>query len=306
MTCFSGIWVPLVTPFRDGNIDRPAFQALAREIANAGVAGLVICGSTGEAAALSEPEQLMLLDAAIESVPGFPVVMGLAGNNLIAMRAMLEQIQRRDIAGILVPPPYFIRPSQAGVVEYFHALANAATVPVILYNIPYRTGITLDLDTLRTIAMHERIVAIKDCCGDPAITMSLIADANLDVLAGEDAQIFSTLCLGAKGAIAASAHIRPDLFVRLVHLVEAGELEQARVLFFRLLPLMRTLFEEPNPGPLKAALSIQGIIRDGLRPPMQPASDKIKIRLAGELSRLTDLIVISTPASSTERCLAAL
>jgi 4-hydroxy-tetrahydrodipicolinate synthase len=161
----------------------------------------------------------------LESASDCAIVMGLAGNNMQQdLLARMDRFQRLPIAGLLTPPPYYIRPSQAGLLDYFHAIADAASVPLILYNIPYRTGIELELETIRTLAQHERIVAIKDCGGNPAATMNLIADARLDVLAGEDHQILSTLCLGGTGAIAAAAHIRPDLFVRVAQQVKSGQL----------------------------------------------------------------------------------
>lgn len=288
MTRFTGIWVALVTPFRDGEIDFPALQALARMLAASGVAGLVVCGSTGEAASLSDKEQLAVLDAVLQAVPDCPVIMGLAGNNMDDVLERQQQMQGRPIAGLLVTPPYYIRPSQAGLIDYFERLANTASVPLILYNIPYRTGVNIDLQTIRTLAQHEKIVAIKDCGGDAAVTMQLISDGKLDVLAGEDQQILSTLCLGGAGAITAAAHIRPDLYVRIVQLVRAERIGEARQLFYRLLPLIQLLFAEPNPALVKAALAMKGWIRDGLRPPMQAATPALRDRLACELKKIDE------------------
>lgn len=286
MTGFTGIWVPLVTPFLDGAIDLPALKQLARRIADGGVSGLVVCGSTGEAAALSEDEQLAALDAVLEAVPECRIVMGLSDNNIASLLHRLKQIQQRPVAGLLVPPPYYIRPSQAGLVEYFNTVADAATVPVILYNIPYRTGVALELETIRTIARHPHVVALKDCGGDATATMQLINEAQLQVLAGEDAQIFSTLCLGGAGAITAAAHIRPDLFVAFARLIQAGELDDARKIFYRLLPMIRLVFEEPNPAPLKAAMAMIGWMQAELRAPMQAASATMRERLTPVLKRL--------------------
>lgn len=286
MTRFTGIWVPLVTPFHNGEIDFAALAATARKLSGAGISGLVTCATTGEAAALSEDEQLAVLDAVLEAVPGQPVVMGLCDNNMASLLARLRRIQERPVAGLLVTPPYYIRPSQAGLIEYFNALADAASVPIIIYNIPYRTGVAMELETLRAIAQHERIVAIKDCGGSLALTMQLIADGDLDVLAGEDQQILSTLCLGGSGAIAASAHIRPDLFAQLPHLVNESRLGEAREIFYRLLPLIHRAFEEPNPAVVKAALAQMGQMRDELRAPMQAASAQTREALSKELERL--------------------
>jgi 4-hydroxy-tetrahydrodipicolinate synthase len=286
MTSFTGIWVPLVTPFHNGEIDFPALHALARRIADAGVTGLVACATTGEAASLGDEEQLAVLDAILKAVPGCPIVMGLAGNNLAHLLERQKQIQRRPIAGLQVPPPYYIRPSQAGVAEFFRTIANAATVPVILYDIPYRTGVAIERPTFELLAQHPKIAAVKDCGGSQKSTMALIAEAELDVLAGDDQQILATLCLGGTGAISAAAHIRPDWYVRIAQLVKAGDLDQARALFYRLLPLIELLFEEPNPGPLKAALSMMGEMRNEVRTPMQPASTALMERLTPLLKQL--------------------
>lgn len=286
MTSFTGIWVPLVTPFRNGNIDFPALQKTAQHLLASGISGLVACGTTGEAAALTEDQQLAVLDALIEAAPAHPVIMGLSDNNLPSLLSRLDRIQQRRIAGLLVPPPYYIRPSQAGLVDFFRRVADAATVPVVIYNIPYRTGIAMELETLRAIAQHERVTAIKDCGGNLASTMQLIADGNLAVMAGEDQQILSMLCLGGSGAIAAAAHVRPDLFALLPALVQTGQLTQARAIFYRLLPLIQKLFDEPNPGPLKAALAMMGHMQNELLPPMQSMSAAGAEALRIELLRL--------------------
>jgi 4-hydroxy-tetrahydrodipicolinate synthase len=286
MTSFTGIWVPLVTPFHNGEIDFPALHALARRIADAGVTGLVACATTGEAASLGDEEQLAVLDAILKAVPGCPIVMGLAGNNLAHLLERQKQIQHRPIAGLQVPPPYYIRPSQAGVTEFFRTIANAAAVPVILYDIPYRTGVAIERPTFELLAQHPKIAAVKDCGGSQKSTMALIAETELDVLAGDDQQILATLCLGGTGAISAAAHIRPDWYVRIAQLVKAGDLDQARALFYRLLPLIELLFEEPNPGPLKAALSMMGEMRNEVRTPMQPASAALTERLTPLLKQL--------------------
>ncbi|MBI1890919.1 MAG: 4-hydroxy-tetrahydrodipicolinate synthase [Burkholderiales bacterium] len=286
MMRFTGIWVALVTPFRHQEIDFPALQSLARRMADAGVAGLVVCGSTGEAAALSDGEQLAVLDAVIEAVPHCPIVMGLSGTHMPAVLALLRQIEARRIAGLLVPAPAYIRPSQEGLIAYFTQLANASGAPIILYNIPYRTGVHMSLDTIRTLTQHERIAAIKDCGGDAHLTMQLIRDGKLDVLSGEDHQIFSTLCLGGSGAITASAHIRPELFVHLTRLLELGQLHEARELFLQLLPMIRVLFDEPNPAGVKAVLSGLGLIANELRFPMQTASSALQDKLLAVLETL--------------------
>jgi 4-hydroxy-tetrahydrodipicolinate synthase len=138
----------------------------------------------------------------------------------------------------------------------------------------------MQLDTIRTLAQHPRIAAVKDCGGDQQLTMQLIRDGELAVLAGEDPQIFSTLCLGGAGAIAASAHIRPDLFVKMYHAVRENRLDEARKIFYWLLPVIDLLFDEPNPAPVKALLARFGWMSEELRLPMQAASARLTQQLA--------------------------
>lgn len=286
MASFSGIWVALVTPFKDNSVDLPALKKLARHLIASGVAGLVVCGTTGEASALSKEEQLTVLDAVLNVVPAHQVVMGLAGNNLVNTLQMQQAIQQRDIAGVLIPAPYYIRPSQTGLIEYFTRLADASRIPVIVYNVPYRTGVTCDLETLRQIVRHPQVKAIKDCGGNPDTTMALINDGEIDVLTGEDNLILATLCLGGSGTICASAHIYPERFVELVKQVAQGELAAARSNFYALLPMIQQMFSFPSPAPVKAALALQGFIHNELRSPMQAAPQVLQQQIANTLQRL--------------------
>lgn len=288
MSTFRGIWVALATPLRAGEIDFAALRGLVGRLLEDGVAGFVVCGTTGEAAALSHEEQLAVLDAVLQWVPPQQVIMGLAGNNLRELLAFQREIQRRPVAGLLVPAPYYIRPSQQGLEAFFQTVADAASVPLVLYDIPYRTGVRIERETLRRIVRHPRIAAVKDCSGDFETTLALITDGDVEVLAGEDLQIFANLCLGGAGAISASAHVRADLYVRMQRQAEAGDLAGARGTFLRLLPWMQAAFAEPNPAPLKAALALQGLIADELREPMQPCSAGTVERLRGVLAALAD------------------
>lgn len=286
MSSFQGIWVPIVTPFHNGAIDFDGLRRLVSHLLEKGVDGIVVCGTTGEAAALGKHEQLAVLDAVLERVPPERVVMGLAGNNLAELLQFQGEILKRSLAGLLVPPPYYIRPSQAGLEAFFNTVADASSVPVILYDIPYRTGIAFEQTTLLRIVAHERIVAIKDCGGNPANTFALLSSGQVDVLCGEDNQIFGALCLGAKGAIAASAHVHPELFVTLYQQIRDNRLAAGRTTFFQLLPLIHSLFIEPNPAPVKTALALEGLIHDELRAPMQCSSEATAVRLKEVLAVL--------------------
>lgn len=283
---FSGLWIPLVTPFRDAAVDHGALAGLVKHYAAAGVRGFVACGSTGEAAALDKAEQLAVLDTVLQAAGTLPVAMGLSGYHLGQTTAWVRELCARPIAALLVPAPHYIRPAQAGLLQWFTTLADAANKPLIVYDIPYRTGVTISTETLLTLASHPTIQAIKDCGGDARKTQALVTDGRLQVLAGEDAQIFSTLALGGIGAIAASAHLCTAQFVAMVAHLREGQLTQARSLWQALAPMVEAVFAEPNPALIKAALARQGLIQDGLRLPMMAGSKKAVQHLSTLLDKL--------------------
>ncbi|QBK06616.1 4-hydroxy-tetrahydrodipicolinate synthase [Hylemonella gracilis] len=276
---YAGLWIPLVTPFRDGALDLPALGQLIDHLRRQGVRGFVACGSTGEAAALDADEQLAVLDAVLEAAQGLPVIMGVSGYHLPKLRNWVRQLASRPLVGLLTPAPLYVRPAQAGLLDWFHALADSSTAPLIVYDIPYRTGAHIGTDTLLTLAAHPNIQAIKDCGGDAGKTLALIADGRLDVLAGEDLQLYATLAQGGVGGITASAHLRTACFAALINQIAQGRLDEARAEWLRLVPLIQTLFAQPNPGPLKAVLAGQGYLREELRAPMTSVTPALRERL---------------------------
>lgn len=287
---FQGIWVPLVTPFRNGEVDLDCAARLALDLAGSGIHGLVVCGTTGEAATLSEREQDALLAAVLQAVgPNFPVVMGIGGSDT---RAVVEKVQRYNdhpLAGLLISAPSYVRPSQHGIVQHFQAISAATDHSIIVYNIPARTGVNIAPATVAELAQDSRFVAIKEACGDLNQIAALLLTTRLDVLSGDDALLLPTLCLGGQGAISAAAHIRPDLYVQLYELVKSGHVGTARELFKAMLPMIRLLFSESNPGPVKAALALQGKIENTLRLPLTSMSSSGQERLAQALQRMMEI-----------------
>ncbi|WP_260955694.1 4-hydroxy-tetrahydrodipicolinate synthase [Pseudomonas citri] len=286
MSNFRGIWIALVTPFRSGRVDFEALDGLVKKLLAEGVRGLVVCGTTGEAAAMSKDEQLKVLDVVLEVAQPDQVIMGLAGNNLQETLDFQQKIQARDIAGVLVPAPYYIRPSQSGIESFFRTIADASSVPVVLYDIPYRTGVRIERETIRRIVRHPNIAAVKDCGGDIETTMALINDAHTEVLTGEDIHLFNNLALGGAGAISASAHVRADLYLQLMKDMDNSNVAAGRATFYKLLPWIQMAFTEPNPAVVKAALSVQGLIANELREPMQPCTKTTLERLRVVLDSL--------------------
>jgi 4-hydroxy-tetrahydrodipicolinate synthase len=295
-TDFSGLWVPLITPFVGQAVDHEALGRLVKQLVDAGVSGLVVCGSTGEAAALTAEEQLAVLRTVARHAPACPLVMGVGGSNQPSTLSWLRtvnagaELDLPRLHGVLVSAPGYIRPSQAGLRQWFTALADASSAPLVLYDIPYRTGATLERDTLLALADHPNIQAIKDCGGDAAKTMALLRDGRLQVLAGEDLQVFSTLALGGAGAIAASAHVHPQHWVALVAALRADDVASARRLWHPLVPLVEALFSEPNPAPVKAWLARQRLVGNALRPPMTPMSLAGQERLLTLAAQTADVI----------------
>jgi 4-hydroxy-tetrahydrodipicolinate synthase len=282
----SGLWIPIITPFKGGLIDHDALAALVERLAGDGVSGFVVCATTGEAPLLDDDERGAVLATVLRHTT-LPVTMGAAGNTAQqALGRMRQACEHGRPTAFLVPAPAYLRPSQAALRTFFTTIADAAPAPLIVYDIPGRTGVRLELDTLLALAAHPRIVGLKDCGGRVEQTEALIADGRLQVLGGNDNEWFSTRCLGGAGAIAASAHIRTDLFVALDRALAAGDLARARGLWHRLAPLTRALFDEPSPAPVKALLAAAGECANELRLPLQPASPALQDRLATLLAGL--------------------
>ncbi|TJZ73560.1 4-hydroxy-tetrahydrodipicolinate synthase [Chitiniphilus eburneus] len=296
---FEGIWIPMVTPFRDGALDLPAAARLASHLAQRGIAGLVLCGTTGEASALSLAEQRALYRAVRQAVgKAVPLVMGVSGS---ATGHVVEQAAIWDeegADGLLVAAPYYVRPSQAGIQRHFEAVAAATALPIVLYNIPYRTGVNIDVATVCALARNPQFAAIKESGGGSLAQLGeLLARTPLKVLCGEDALIYPAACMGAHGAIAAAAHLHPEHYVWLLEAVRAGRLERARGIARQLQPLIGAVFAEPNPAPLKAALSQAGWIADELRLPMLPAGPACRAALNNALRDMGEPEVAGAMAS---------
>ncbi len=286
---FEGIFVPNVTPFKDGEIDVGSLQRLVDYLVDAGVTGIIPCGTTGESATLSHEEHIRVIRLVAERVAGrVPVIAGIGTNDTRESIKLLEQAEEIDLQGYLVVCPYYNRPSQEGIIAHFRAVSEMTDRPILLYNIPVRTGRNIDVATVVELSRIPNIVGIKDASADINQTMSILArTSNFAVLAGEDHLLFSICCLGGDGGIMASGHVLPGKFLELYRAVRDGDLEEARRLHFHLLPLVRVMFKEPNPAPAKAAMKLMGIIdSDELRLPLLSVSPACREDIAGVLHGL--------------------
>lgn len=287
---FDGIWIPVVTPFMApadrGRVDHPALARLVRHLAAQGVAGFAACGSTGEAAMLDADEQDAVLATVLDAAQGLPVLMGLAGTRPESVADRARQLAgSHALAGFLLTAPAYVKPSQAGIVDYFRRVADTSPRPLVAYDIPARTGVRIETATLLQLAAHPNIAAVKDCSGERDKAAAVLADGRLALLAGNDDELFDQLARGAVGGITASAHVATAQYVALHRLLHEQRLREARAHWQRLAPLTQALFTEPNPAPLKALLARQGWLQPELRAPMQAATAATAQRVADTLER---------------------
>ncbi|MFJ3055218.1 4-hydroxy-tetrahydrodipicolinate synthase [Herbaspirillum sp. NPDC087042] len=278
-TGFTGVWIPIITPFDGEHIDHTALAKLARHLAAQGIAGLVVGATTGEGILLEPAEQEALLATLRSAVPGLPLVLGLSTASTRDAVQRARALARLQPQGLLVTPPLYVRPSQEGIRRHIEEVVQAADLPVLVYNIPYRTGCQVELETLQQLARDPRVAGLKECGGNHERMQRLVAETPLSILSGDDSQNFMALCLGAHGVIAASAHVMPHWHVRMQALIRDGQLAQARRIADALQPVVRDLFAEPSPAGLKALLAEDGWCTSELRLPFLPASANLQARL---------------------------
>ncbi|MFJ1301121.1 dihydrodipicolinate synthase family protein [Pseudomonadota bacterium AL_CKDN230030165-1A_HGKHYDSX7] len=281
---FDGIWLPMITPMRQGRVDLLAAQSLARYYRDAGLAGLVLFGSTGEGNLLSLPEKVEMVEAIRADPHALPLVFGAGGVDTRGVAAMMRRLDKLEPVAWLIPAPYYLCPSQAGLLWHYRQLAWATRKPVILYNVPRRTGSALTVESVEALAQLPEITAIKEC--DPTALAVLQGRRPLPVLCGEDLSLLDHLLAGGRGAIPACAHVLPERYVALFELVRTGAIAQARECFEALRPLIRLLYNEPNPVGIKKALALQGLVCDELRAPLMTGSAELAERLRRTLQGL--------------------
>jgi len=281
---FTGIWLPMITPMRKGEVDTDAAVQLAAHYQRAGLSGLVLFGSTGEGNLLSTAEKIAMVQAIQASGATLPIVLGAGGIDTRKICDDIRRLDRLDPAAYLVPPPYYLRPSADGIAWHYHQVARATSRPVILYNVPKRTGVAMGIDTMEALACNRQFAAVKEC--DPAMLDTLVRRNAISTLCGEDDAFVDHALRGGLGAIPVVAHLYPARMVEVMRLAHAGHADAARTLFDPLRPLIRLLFEEPSPAPVKRVLAMQGRIADELRMPMTPASSALAARLERALLRI--------------------
>jgi 4-hydroxy-tetrahydrodipicolinate synthase len=272
---FEGVFTALVTPFRAGEIDEPALRELVELQIAAGVDGVAPCGSTGEAATLSHAEHGRVVQIVVEAARRrVRVLAGTGSNNTRESIELTRHAKQVGADGALLISPYYNRPTQEGIVAHYEAIARDTAFPLVVYNVPARTASNILPATLARLADVEHVVGVKESCGDVAQISEVVAlcPESFCVLSGDDALTLPVLAVGGRGVISTASNVAPRAMVELVRAFRAGDLTLALQHHQRLLPLIKALFCETNPIPVKAALALQGRIRDEIRLPLTKLS----------------------------------
>jgi 4-hydroxy-tetrahydrodipicolinate synthase len=270
---FSGTFTALVTPFRNGEVDVEALEDMVEFQIEHGVSGLVPCGTTGETPAMSEEEDRVVVETVVRVAAGrVPVVAGTGSNSTDMAIKYTKMAQEVGADGSLQVAPYYNKPTQEGLYRHFAAIAESTDLPLILYNIPGRTSVTISAETMARLAEVPNIVGVKDS----TLSMNMISDVislcgeEFDVLSGDDPMTLPLISLGGVGVISVASNVAPGAVSDMVKALLEGEWERGRELHYELLPLFRALFVETNPIPVKTAASLLGLCSDEMRLPLIP------------------------------------
>jgi 4-hydroxy-tetrahydrodipicolinate synthase len=273
---FTGSMVALVTPFKNGKVDWQSLEGLVDFHIQNGTHGIVPCGTTGESATLSHEEHDEVINAVIRAVKKrVPVIAGTGSNSTEEAVRLTRAAEQAGADGALMISPYYNRPTQEGIYQHYKKVAGAVGIPIIVYNIPGRTGSKIEPETLARLAEIKNVAGVKEATGsvDQAIDVIRLCGDNLAVYSGEDSLTFSLMALGGKGVISTVANIAPREMSQLAEACLKGNWEKGRELQLKLVPLIRSVFIETNPIPVKTAVSLMGKCTAELRLPLTPMAD---------------------------------
>lgn len=284
-----GLWLPLVTPFRDGALDETSLRRMVRHYLGQPVDGFILAATTGEGLTIDEDETERLVSIVATEISGRrPIYLGVSGSDTCKVAKALAHTPAWPVDGYLIACPYYTRPSQEGLYRHFAALAGATQRPILVYNIPYRTGVNMSNDTMLRLAEVSNIAGVKDCCADQNQSFDLIRakPEHFSVMTGEDALFYAALTQGAQGGILASAHIDTARFASVRNIFISGDQQGALRAWRALADLPRLLFAEPSPAPIKHWLWRAGLIDSPeVRLPMTQVSDALGSRIEQEMQR---------------------
>jgi 4-hydroxy-tetrahydrodipicolinate synthase len=287
---FKGILTAQITPFKDGKIDIETFERLVERQKQAGIDGIVIGGCTGESFTLELEEcQILWKSAKKFQDQNFKVIFGIAHNSTARTLEMVNIANRYDADGLLVITPFANKPSQSGLINYFTRVAEVSTSPIILYNVPGRTAVSLTAETILKLSDNPKIVALKEALSEFdefTKVRNIINSNNFSLLSGEDTLTFPALCIGWDGVICTSSNLIPDLWVKMYKAYLEGDIKTASSIHLSIFSLIKSLFVEGNPAPLKYAMKLMKLYNGELREPLLEVSDSTKNLLEKELRNL--------------------
>lgn len=294
-----GVLVPLVTPFKDGQIDLKSYERMINYYIEEGVNGIIPLATTGESPTISDYEYEKILAKTVEcSNNKVQIYVGLGGNNTSEVVRKLKVVEKHNVSGILSVAPYYSRPDQRGLYEHFKNISESTNLDLILYNIPYRTGTNIENETVHVLAQLKNIIGLKDCSGFMKQTTELLLNPPKDfsILTGEDAYFYTTLMLGGQGGIMASANLRTKDFIDVYNLIKENNHQAALEKWKSLYKIISLVFSEPNPTPLKYCLNKLGLIdSDEVRLPLMNITKELERKLDKELNKsiYTQMMIIA-------------
>ncbi len=283
---FGGSIVALVTPFKDGKVDEPKLRQLVEFHINNGTSGIVPCGTTGESATLSMEEHGRVIDIVIEAVrKRIPVIAGTGSNNTIEAIELTKHAEKAGADAALLLSPYYNKPTQRGLYFHYKAVAEAVKIPIIPYNIQSRTAVNIEPETFVKLAAIKNIVGVKESSGnlEQMARIKLLCGENFDLISGDDGLTLPVLSIGGTGVISVVANIVPREVADMVAAFKKGDIKKAQELHYKLLPLIKAIFLETNPIPVKTAMGLLGMVEPELRLPLCHMSDDNLSKLVAAL-----------------------
>ncbi|MEQ1574660.1 MAG: 4-hydroxy-tetrahydrodipicolinate synthase [Vicinamibacterales bacterium] len=289
-TPFTGVGTALVTPFRaDGSVDEAAVRRLARRQIESGVHFVSPCGTTGEAPTLSSREKLRVAELVVDEVAGrVPVLAGAGGYDTREVIAFVRDLQKVGVSGLLSVTPYYNKPTQEGLYQHYAAIAGSTALPIVLYNVPGRTGVNIEVATVARLARIPNIVGTKEASANVIQMCEIYASVPEDflLLSGDDPLTVAVMAIGGRGVISVASNAAPAEMVQIVELAEKGDFAGARKLHAWLLPFIQVNFVESNPIPVKAAMAAMGLLEEVYRLPLVAPGPQARDRIMQVLQSL--------------------
>jgi 4-hydroxy-tetrahydrodipicolinate synthase len=287
---WTGVGTALVTPFtKSGDLDEPAVRRLGRRQIDAGIHFLVPCGTTGENPTLTMAERIRIVETlAHESGGRTPILAGAGGYDTRSIIRLADEMRKAGASGLLSVTPYYNKPTQEGLYQHFRAIADSTPLPIVVYNVPGRTGVNIEPDTLARLSAIPNIVGVKEASGNIAQMCEVchVVPADFIVLSGDDAITLPLMAIGGRGVISVASNEVPAEMVKMVEAAERGDFPAARAVHARLLSLMQVNFVESNPVPVKAAMAAMGLLEESYRLPMCPPKPESRVKIHDVLKRL--------------------